>query len=228
MRVKLGKEVLFLNQQYRKFISVALLCLLVVISVHLWNSRDKVDPIMPDGVYTATERGFSSDVKVTVTVSGGKITSIDVEHNDTPSIADPAIEQVVANIIETQSADVDTVTYATLSTRAVINGVKKIITQHQPASEETTAKALLPDGVYTGTSRGFKSDLELTVTVSGGKIVSIDVVHDDTPGIADLAIDQVIPKIIETQSVDVDTATYATITSQGIIEGVKNIIEANQ
>lgn len=219
-----------MNQQYRKLISVALLCLLVVISVHLWNSRSDGDQLMPDGVYTATERGFKSDIEVTVTVSGGKIVSVDVEHDDTPSIANNAIDQVVASIIETQSADVDTVTHATLTSKAVIDGVQKILAEYQPvvADEKATTSALLPDGVYTGTGTGFKSELELTVTVTDGKIVSIDIVHDDTPGIADLAIDQVIPSIIEAQSVDVDTATYATITSQGIIDGVKNIIEANQ
>lgn len=217
---------MLLNNQYRKFISVALICVLAVISVYLWNSRSQEAPLMPDGVYTSTERGFKSDVELTMVVSGGKIVSIDAVHNDTPSIADPAIEQVIASIIAAQSWDVDTITNATVSSKAIINGVKKIIAKNNPTAGDDGQ--LLPDGVYTGTERGFKSDIELTVTVSGGKIVSIDLVHGDTAGIADLAIDQVIPSIIASQSVDVDTATHATVTSNAIITGVKNIIEANQ
>ncbi len=82
------------------------------------------------------------------------------------------------------------------------------------------------DGVYTGTGNGMGGEIKLTVTVTGGSIVDITLdSHNETPGISDPAIEKVPAEIIRTQSVDVDTVSGATMTSNGIITAVTAAIE---
>lgn len=83
----------------------------------------------------------------------------------------------------------------------------------------------LTDGVYNGSGQGFKSTVELAVTVSGGKVVAIDVVaQDETPFIAGKAFDQLIPAIIQAQSAEIDGVSGATRTSNAIKEAYQNAL----
>jgi uncharacterized protein with FMN-binding domain len=68
--------------------------------------------------------------------------------------------------------------------------------------------------------------MTVTVTVKGGKITDIVLEdgHAETPGIFDLAVEQVIPAIIEAQSTDVDSATGASMSSEGIKEAVEDAL----
>lgn len=81
------------------------------------------------------------------------------------------------------------------------------------------------DGTYVGEGQGLFGPVKLEVKVAGGKITEINVLeHSETPGISDAAFNGVIPAIIEAQSVDVDTVSGATITSNAIIEAVKDAL----
>ena len=46
-----------------------------------------------------------------------------VEHNETPSISDPAIEQMPERIVEKQSTNVDIVSQATNTSNAILTAV---------------------------------------------------------------------------------------------------------
>ena len=75
---------------------------------------------LADGTYTGAANGMGGAVNVTVTVEGGKITSVEVgEHQETAGISDPAIEQIPAAIVEAQSTDVDGVAGATVTSDAI-------------------------------------------------------------------------------------------------------------
>lgn len=80
------------------------------------------------------------------------------------------------------------------------------------------AEAALPaDGVYTGTANGMGGALEVSVSVEGGKIASIEVgSHSETPGISDPAIEQIPAAIVAAQSTQVDAVANATVTSEAI------------
>ena len=74
------------------------------------------------------------------------------------------------------------------------------------------------DGVYQGLAQGYMGEIEIAITVAGGRINDINVVrHNETPGISDIAFSQVIPAILQAQSSEVDVATGATGTSNAII-----------
>ena len=88
------------------------------------------------------------------------------------------------------------------------------------------AESVLPaDGVYTGTGIGMHSNIEVEVTIEGGKITAVKILSsDETPGISEPAIEQMPQRIIDAQSVDVDAVTNATMTSNGIKEAVTNAL----
>ncbi|MCW3491372.1 FMN-binding protein [Dethiobacter alkaliphilus] len=135
--------------------------------------------------------------------------------------------------LEDDIADhVDVISGATVSTRAMINGVgselMEIVLRFGDADAVPDAPTVdmgaLEDGTYTGTASGFKSDITVEVTVSGGEITDITVTdHDDTPNIfADS--EQVIDDIIAGQSLDVDVVSGATGSSNGIKNAVLNAL----
>ena len=85
--------------------------------------------------------------------------------------------------------------------------------------------AELTDGVFEGVGTGFGGDLTVAVTVEGGKIAAVDVLsHSDTVGVCDPALEKVPAAIVESQSADVDAASGATFTSNGIMAAVKNAL----
>ena len=83
----------------------------------------------------------------------------------------------------------------------------------------------LKDGVYTGSSQGFRSVITVAVTVSGGKIAAIEIVSagDDEPYFSNAK--GLIGSVIAAQSTSVDTISGATYSSKGILVAIKNALE---
>lgn len=82
------------------------------------------------GTYNTTAKGIGGDVKVAVTFTDEKIDKVEVvEHSETEGISDPAIEQIPAAIVEKQTADVDAVSGATVTSTAIKDAVKAAITE---------------------------------------------------------------------------------------------------
>ncbi len=134
----------------RRFSSLLSVMLAVVLAC-LMPLMALADAMPADGVYEGSANGMGGAVKVAVTVSGGKITSVEVvEHNETAGISDPAIEQMPAKIVDAQSTDVDTVASATVTSEAIKEAVKAAL-----SGEETQEKAELditlePDVIVVG------------------------------------------------------------------------------
>lgn len=134
----------------RRFSSLLSVMLAVVLAC-LMPLMALADALPADGVYEGSANGMGGAVKVSVTVSGGKITAVEVvEHNETAGISDPAIEQIPAKIVDAQSTDVDAVASATVTSEAIKEAVKAAL-----SGEETQEKAELditlePDVIVVG------------------------------------------------------------------------------
>lgn len=77
-----------------------------------------------DGTYTGEAQGRNGAVKVAVTLTDGKITAVKVvSHKESTSIADPALERIPAAVTAEQSAAVDAVGGATLTSEAIKQAV---------------------------------------------------------------------------------------------------------
>lgn len=81
------------------------------------------------GTYTAEGMGKIGPVKVEVTFSADKIESVTIaEHTETAGLADPALTQIPAAIVEQQSLAVDVVAGATLTSDAIVAAVTECVT----------------------------------------------------------------------------------------------------
>ena len=82
------------------------------------------------------------------------------------------------------------------------------------------------DGIYTETATGKKGTFDVTVTIDNGKITDILIgTNNETPEKGGVAIKTLPEEIINTQSLDVDAVSGATITSNGIKDAVARCLE---
>ncbi|MCL1991631.1 MAG: FAD-dependent oxidoreductase [Spirochaetes bacterium] len=81
------------------------------------------------GTFTATgEGGYGGDITLSVVFDAYSIVSIEiVSHNETAGFANIAFTTLIPSIIEAQSTHVDTVSGATYTSRAILDGVNNAI-----------------------------------------------------------------------------------------------------
>ena len=94
------------------------------------------------------------------------------------------------------------------------------------AIDEDSISGAYKDGECFGKASAYNGNVEVKVTISGGKITAIDIVKtkDDEEYFFD-AQKKVIPEILEKQSTDVDTVAGATTSSEGIAHAVQKALE---
>ena len=94
------------------------------------------------------------------------------------------------------------------------------------AIDEDSISGAYKDGECFGKASAYNGNVEVKVTISGGKITAIDIVKtkDDEEYFFD-AQKKVIPEILEKQSTDVDAVAGATTSSEGICHAVQKALE---
>lgn len=104
--------------------------------------------------------------------------------------------------------------------------VKKEEAKEKKEEKKTAAKGSfdLEDGVYKGTGTGYAGDITVSVQIKDKQIVSIDILSSSDDEAFFSRAKAVIDKIIEGQTLDVDTVSGATFSSRGIISAVKNAL----
>ena len=92
--------------------------------------------------------------------------------------------------------------------------------------DANSASGTYKDGEYFGKASAYNGNVEVKVTISGGKMTAIDIVKtkDDEDYFFD-AQKKVIPEILEKQSTDVDAVAGATTSSEGIAHAVEKTLE---
>ncbi len=103
------------------------------------------------------------------------------------------------------------------------NLYKQSVLQSQDAAASGGA---YEDGIWKGTAQGFGGDIQVEVTVEGGFITDISIVSAEKEDGAYLSMaEDIIPKIIDAQSAEVDTISGATFSSTGIKNAVTQALE---
>lgn len=110
------------------------------------------------GTYTAEEQGYGGTVKVTLTVDeNGKITNGEVNATtETEKIGQLAAPTVLGNIIESNSYDVEAISGATLTSKAIMSASKKALEQAGLHFEEEKV------------TKGEDEEISVDVAVVGG------------------------------------------------------------
>lgn len=185
--------------------------------------------------------GYGGDIHYNLAVDeSGDIVGIRIDsHEETPGIGDVIEEDefkdrvIGLNFNDPISIgeDIDAVSGATVSSSGMVNSIRRVmnVVGEEFLGLEVEVVEIDPssvdDGTYTGTGSGFKSDITVEVTVSGGEITDIVIVeHGDTAGISDEAFAEMPARIIDAQSLEVDTVSDATMSSQGIIDAVHDAL----
>ena len=86
-----------------------------------------------DGTYTASAHGCLSDVAVTVTITGGKVTDVDIDASgETPDLGGNAAAALAEQLTETgTTTGVDAVAGATMTSDAVFTAMDDCLSQAQ-------------------------------------------------------------------------------------------------
>lgn len=149
----------------RKFLSLLLAVMMVMGLVPAM-----AESALTDGVYVGTGKGMHSNIEVSVTVTDGKIADVTVNnHGETAGVSDPAIEQIPAAIVAANSADVDAVAGATLTSNGIMEAVKNALSGK--TEEQSTELTIEPDMIVVGsgmaglvaTARGVELGLKVLV-----------------------------------------------------------------
>ena len=88
---------------------------------------------LTDGTYTSSAQGCLSEVTVTLTVTGGKVTAVQVDAaSETPDIGGNAADALAAQLVQTGStAGVDAVAGATMTSEAIFTAMEACLAQAQ-------------------------------------------------------------------------------------------------
>ena len=197
-----------------------------------------------DGTYKGSANGYGGKVTVNVTVSKKTMTAIDIV--SAPGETDSFFQRakgVIDEMLTAQSTDVDVVSGATYSSNGIIGAVKNALFGTEsnnataaaanagnaagsaPSVSKVSESGTWKDGTYTGSGKGFGGTISVKVTVKDGKISAIDVTSasGETASYFSKA-KGIIPKMISGQTTNVDAASGATYSSNGIITAVRNAL----
>lgn len=201
-----------------------------------------------DGTYQGSGTGFGGTITVQVTVSGGKITAVDIlsASGETGSYFASA-QGVVSKVLSSQSPNVDAVSGATYSSNGIIQAVQNALSQAGNSDSATPGATPTPtpkpakkpkkdtsvsykDGVYEGQAEGFDGIVTVKVTIKNGKIKKISNTNTDTPEFFNKAWKTIKSNVISRQSTsEIDTVSGATFSSNGILGALSQALsKANQ
>ena len=83
-------------------------------------------------------------------------------------------------------------------------------------------------GTYEGSGTGKNGSIKVSVEVSNDSIKKVDILEqNETPSIAKDALEKIPQDIVKEQSLAIDTISGATITSQGILDAVKDALSSS-
>ncbi len=102
--------------------------------------------------------------------------------------------------------------------------VKEETTKSEEQAQVAKGSFDLTDGVYKGIGTGYAGDITVAVQIKDKQIVAIDILSSSDDAAFFKRAQAVIDKIIEGQTLDVDTVSGATYSSRGIISAVKNAL----
>lgn len=185
------------------------------------------------GTYTGESKGFGGTVTVTLTVDANSITDVSITGDDeTPTVGGAALEELTEQVKNAQSSEIDGVTGATLTSTAVKEATASALASAKGESTETGSLEMT-DGTYTATATSYAEQyglatagsMTMNVTIKDNKIESIEIPEStDTDVIGQMAFPILSDEVVEAQSLNVDTVSGATVSSNAFMTALKDCI----
>lgn len=176
------------------------------------------------GTYTAAIAGQNGPVKVEVTTSADKILSVKiVDQKETEGIGSKAVAALPAEIVKAQSADVQGIAGASVSSAAIKKAVQECLNQ---AQGKKAAPLALKNGTFEGKAYGNNGWLTVEVTIKDNKITDIMTPGQrETKYLGDTAIREIGKDVLQYQTLNVDNIAGATVTSTALKTAIAQAIE---
>ncbi|MDO5332297.1 MAG: FMN-binding protein, partial [Bacillota bacterium] len=140
-----------------------------------------------------------------------------VSHKETAGIADPAINDLPKEMVKAQSADVDSISGATITSDAIKEAVKDALAKAGVSLGAAAAWKNVPvtykAGTYEGKGAGMNGPVVLDVTFSENAITDIKVKSSrETEYVGTPAFDILFKDAMEANGSGVDVVSGATFT----------------
>ena len=177
----------------------------------------------PD-TYTAAIAGQNGPVKVEVTTSADKILSVKIiDQKETEGIGSKAVAALPSEIVKAQSADVQGIAGASVSSAAIKKAVQECLNQ---AQGKKAAPLALKNGTFEGKAYGNNGWLTVEVTIKDNKITDIKTPGQrETKYLGDTAIREIGKDVLQYQTLNVDNIAGATVTSTALKTAIAQAIE---
>ncbi|MDO4556559.1 MAG: FMN-binding protein [Lachnospiraceae bacterium] len=158
------------------------------------DSTDNTDTSYQDGTYSGTGTGFRGTITVKVTIKDGKITAIEVTDGgkDDKAFLEKA-KAIIETMIANQTADVDTATGATYSSKGIIEAVKNALKkaagnssgEESTNSSSTTAQNEQAEGTTSQTNSGTTAQTDSSDQTESGQTSSTESQNSSTEATQD-------------------------------------------
>ena len=184
---------------------------------------------------TASAAGFDGDVTVTAELDDeGTIISLVADGStQTPEVGGAAAEKLnagaLAALAGTKLADVDPAAIDGVTGTTVTSNAVKTAIGMLKAQTGGTAAVPVKDGTYTVTVPGYSvtEQMTLNVTFADGRLEGIEtVVPGNTPSIFATVEKNLYSRLIESQNLETDAISGATVASEAVKQAVAQAIEA--
>ena len=127
------------NKMTRNVILMAGVTVIMAVALSLYIQNTGTVPAadnaasLTDGIYTSSAQGCLSDVTVKVTVTGGRVTGVEIDASgETPELGGTAAEALAATLLKTGStAGVDAVSGSTMTSQAIFTAMDDCLRQAQ-------------------------------------------------------------------------------------------------
>ena len=127
------------NKMTRNVILMAVVTVIMAVALSLYIQNTGTVPAadnaasLTDGTYTSSAQGCLSEVNVTVTVTGGKVTDVAIDASgETPELGGKAAETLADQLTKAGSTSgVDAVAGATMTSDAVFTAMDDCLSQAQ-------------------------------------------------------------------------------------------------
>jgi uncharacterized protein with FMN-binding domain len=188
--------------------------------------------------YKFYERAFSGVTDQIISSQSADVDAVSgatYSSNGIMEAVNDAISNASISVEITTESTTDSTEKVTLKESSTTEKTTTEATTTEKATTEATTEAattteasdnpMYKDGEYTGSAYGFKSNISISVTISNGKIESIETVsgHDDKK-FYDRAFSKISAAVVSSQDADVDAVSGATYSSNGIIDAVKEAL----
>ncbi|MEV0174737.1 FMN-binding protein [Streptomyces sp. NPDC050803] len=181
------------------------------------SSSSGSSALVVEGSVVNTEKGA---VQVEVTFEGDEIASVRMlQQPDHPQTA-AAVPKLIEETLEAQSADIDTVSGATITSDGYRESLQAALDEKGASASEPSSEVV--EGSVVNTEKGA---VQVEVTFEGDEIASVRMLQQpDHPQTA-AAVPKLIEETLEAQSADIDTVSGATITSDGYKESLQAALD---